>query len=89
MKIEDIARGQRLVGVDPAGPVEVVAVAPGGQDAITLVFRSPAGVIGERMLFREDEPSLAEATVTRPWSFAAGGEAFRSCGENCRTGRIR
>ena len=37
MKIEDIARGQRLVGVDPAGPVEVVAVAPGGQDAITEV----------------------------------------------------
>ena len=66
LKIEDIARGQRLVGVDPAGPVEVVAVAPGGQDAITLVFRSPAGVIGERMLFRDDETSLAEATATRP-----------------------
>ena len=84
MKVEDIARGRRLVGVDGAGPVEVVAVAPGGQDAITLVFRSPAGVIGERMLFREDEPSLAEATVTRPWSFAAGGEAFQLAAEALR-----
>lgn len=84
MKIEDIARGQRLVGVDPAGPVEVVAVAPGGQDAITLVFRSPAGVIGERMLFRDDEASLAEATATRPWSFAADGEAFQLAAEALR-----
>ena len=84
MKIEGIARGQRLVGVDPAGPVEVVAVAPGGQDAITLVFRSPAGVIGERMLFRDDEASLAEATATRPWSFAADGEAFQLAAEALR-----
>ncbi|HRO28599.1 MAG TPA: hypothetical protein PLD19_14360, partial [Luteimonas sp.] len=84
MKIEDIARGQRLVGVDPAGPVEVVAVAPGGQDAITLVFRSPAGVIAERMLFRDDEASLAEATATRPWSFAASGEAFQLAAEALR-----
>ena len=84
MKIEAIVRGQRLVGVDPAGPVEVVAVIPGGLDAITLVYRSSAGVIAERMLLSEDEPSLAEATITRPWSFIAEGEAFQLAAEALR-----
>lgn len=84
MKIEAIARGQRLVGIDPTGPVEVIAVAPGGQDAITLVYRSSTGAIAERMLFRDAEATLAEATATRPWSFAASGEAFQLAAEALR-----
>ncbi|HEY8537588.1 MAG TPA: DEAD/DEAH box helicase, partial [Steroidobacteraceae bacterium] len=77
MRIEDIAIGQRLIGVDPAGPVEVVSVTPAGPDAVILVYRPVAGKISERMLFREDEAALAEATVTRPWSFTADGEVFK------------
>lgn len=84
LKIEDISRGQRLVGVDPAGPIEVVAVAPGGKDAITLYYKTSGGVLAERMLFRNDEAALAEATATRPWSFAADGEAFQLAAEALR-----
>src|SRR5690606_19986053 len=82
--IEDISRGQRLIGVDPAGPVEVVVATPAGMDAISLVYRTPAGTIAERMLFRDDEAALAEATATRPWSFAASGEAFQLAAEALR-----
>ncbi len=84
MKIEDIACGQRLLGVDPGGPVEVVAVTPAGPAAITLVYRTAAGVIAERMLFREDESALHPAVAARPWSFTAGGEAFRLAAEALR-----
>jgi superfamily II DNA or RNA helicase len=82
--IEDIAKGQRLVGVDPAGPVEVVAVEPAGASAITLVYRSPAGTIAERMIFQDEADRLAEATQTRPWSFKAKGEAFQLAAEALR-----
>jgi len=84
LKLEAITKGQRLIGVDPAGPVEVVACDAAGQDAVTLIYRTPAGAIGERMLLRDDEASLAEATLTRPWSFEASGEAFQLAAEALR-----
>jgi superfamily II DNA or RNA helicase len=84
LKIEAITKGQRLTGVDPAGPVEVVACDSAGSDAVTLIYRTPAGAIGERMLLRDDEASLAEATLTRPWSFEASGEAFQLAAEALR-----
>jgi superfamily II DNA or RNA helicase len=84
VKIEDIAKGQRLVGVDPAGPVEVVAVEPSGEDAITLVYRTTTGAIADRMIFRDEAAHMAEATQTRPWSFAASGEAFQLAAEAMR-----
>ncbi len=34
LKIEAIAKGQRLVGVDPSGPMEVVACDAAGPDAV-------------------------------------------------------
>lgn len=43
----------------PAEPVEVVGVIPRGQ-APSLVDRSSAGVVAERMLLREDYLSFAE-----------------------------
>lgn len=83
-KIEAITKGQRLVGVDPAGPVEVVACDAAGADAVTLIYRTSAGAIGERMLLRDDEARLAEATHTRPWSFEASGESFQLAAEALR-----
>lgn len=84
LKIEAITKGQRLTGVDPAGPIEVVACDTAGPDAVTLIYRTAAGTIGERMLLRDDEARLAEATLTRPWSFEASGEAFQLAAEALR-----
>ncbi len=84
LKLEDIARGQRLLGVDPGGPVEVVACEPAGVDSVTLIYRTGAGLIGERQVLRSEEPRLAEATATRPWSFRASGEAFQLAAEALR-----
>lgn len=84
MKIEDVSKGQRLVGVDPAGPVEVITTLPGGPNAINLVYRTAAGAIAERLLLRDDEARLSLATATRPWSFAASGEAFQLAAEALR-----
>ncbi len=84
LKLEAIAKGQRLMGVHPGGPVEVLASEPSGADAVTLIYRSPAGTVGERMVLRDEEPLLAEATHSRPWTFLASGEAFQLGAEALR-----
>lgn len=84
LTLESIAKGQRLIGVDPSGPVEVVACDPAGPDAATLVYRMPTGSIGERMILRDDEARLFEAVQSRPWSFQASGEDFQLAAEALR-----
>jgi len=84
LKLEAIQKGQRLLGVELGGPVEVMASEPSGADAITLIYRSQGGAIGERMILRDDEAQISEATLTRPWSFLASGEAFQLGAEALR-----
>ena len=49
--------------------MEVVACDSAGADAVTLIYRTSAGAIGERMLLRDDEARLgavAPEQVIRP-----------------------
>lgn len=81
-RLEQLVAGARVHGVDPAGPVEVVAVAWHGSQAITLTYRDPSGSLQERMLFRSDEHTLRiEVGTTRAWSFDADGRLFRLAAE--------
>lgn len=77
MKLEDIHPGLSLTGIDPAAVVSVVATVPLGEDALQLIYRTPAGVMQERMLGRADEVSIAPATAERPFSFDGDGAAFQ------------
>ena len=77
MKLEDIHPGLSLTGVDPAAVVSVVATVPLGEDALQLIYRTPAGVMQERMLGRADEASIGLATAERPFSFDGDGTAFQ------------
>lgn len=84
LKLESIVKGQRLLGIDPSGFVDVLACDPAGSDSVTVIYRTAAGVIRERQLLRHDESQIAEATVTRPWSFQASGESFQLAAEALR-----
>ena len=77
MKLEDIHPGLSLTGIDPAAVVSVVATVPLGEDALQLIYRTPAGVMQERMLGRADEASIGVATAERPFSFDGDGAAFQ------------
>ena len=77
MKLEDIHPGLSLTGIEPAAVVSVVATVPLGEDALQLIYRTPAGVMQERMLGRADEPSITLATAERPFSFDGDGAAFQ------------
>ena len=69
--------GLSLSGVEPDRIVQVVAVIPVGDSAVTLIYRIPDGSIRERLLTEADYPSISVATAERPWSFDGDGTAFK------------
>lgn len=77
MKLEDIANGSSLSGIEPSQIVTVVAALPLGDGAVQLIYRTPDGSIKERMLNRADEQTIAHAIAERPFSFDGDGAAFQ------------
>jgi superfamily II DNA or RNA helicase len=77
MKLEDIAIGQSLAGVEPSQVVSVVATVWLGDGALQLIYRTPEGGMKECHLGRADEASIGPASVERPFSFDGDGAAFQ------------
>lgn len=66
MKLGDIIPGISLAGIEPAHVVAVVTTVPFGEDTVQLIYRTPDGMIEERLLNRTDEASVEVATLERP-----------------------
>ncbi len=81
LKLENLVKGAQVVGVDPAGPVTIVAADAAGEEAVSLVYKTADGALADRMLFRADEPRLALATISRAWGFDADGADFKLAAE--------
>jgi hypothetical protein len=77
MKLEDLAAGQSLSGVEPTNIVSVVALLPLDEGSVQLIYRAPDGAMKERLLGRDDETSIAIASAERPFSFDGNGAAFQ------------
>ena len=73
MKLEQIAKGAQISGIEPGKVVRVVSADPLGDNAVTVVYKADDGRLGERVLFRSNESELHIASVGRPWSFDADG----------------
>jgi SNF2 family DNA or RNA helicase len=77
MKLNQIAVGQSLSGVEPTQHVAVVAVVPHGEAAVQLIYRTPTGEMKERLLSNADEPAIAIAAKERPFAFDGDGATFQ------------
>lgn len=77
MKLEELASGQSLSGIEPADIVSVVALVPLAEGSVQLIYRRPDGAMKERLLGRADEASIAIASSERPFSFDGDGAAFQ------------
>lgn len=78
--LEQLKPGARVAGVLPGASVAVIAVDWHGDAALELTYKTPAGELGQRVLYRTDEPTLSEATVgARP--FDAPAADFRLVAE--------
>lgn len=60
MKLEDIRRGCRLIGILGDTPVEILAANAIDLDVIEVIFRQPDGTPGEKVVRREDEDGISE-----------------------------
>lgn len=72
-QLVQISKGQHVEGVVPGVAVEIVSAAMHGDDALTVVYRTLDGGFDERVLTREDEPSL---TVLGPVARRFDGDAI-------------
>jgi superfamily II DNA or RNA helicase len=84
MKLEQIAKGAQISGIEPGNVVRVVSADPLGDNAVTVVYKADDGRLGERVLFRSNESELHIASVGRPWSFDADGADFKLAAEAYR-----
>ena len=77
MKLERIVAGRRLSGIAGSGAVELVATRSYSPDAVEVTRRGSDG-LGDRILYREDEPRIREVTPGsgREYGNPAGGMCF-------------
>ena len=81
-RLEDLTTGTSVTGIDPAGPVAVVATQWHGDTALTLTYKLGDGDPQERILYRSDEGSFQILENTgRVWSFDGDGQLFRLVAE--------
>ena len=83
MKLESIVPGSRLVGVMGDTAVEILSTRSYGSDAVEVTWKGPDG-LGERILYRQDEPSLREVSPSRRFAFDGDGRLFRLVSEALR-----
>ena len=68
MKLEELASGLRLTGVVPHEVVQVIFAQPHGADAVEITYKTSGGDLGQRVVFRRDEETLAVSTSgSRPF----------------------
>jgi len=76
LRLEDLTPNAAVTGLEPGQVVRIVTTEAVGPDARTVYYKTPAGQVRERMLFRGDEPLLDLAVAGRPWAFDASGTAL-------------
>ena len=81
LKLEDLQPDATVRGILPDALATVVSVSWHGTDALTLVYRGPAGRLADEILYRHDEARLTIAETGRPWSFDGDGALFRLVAE--------
>jgi superfamily II DNA or RNA helicase len=81
MNLEGLTPGASVRGILPDAAVTVVNVQWHGSDALTLVYRDPAGKVADEILYRHDEARLEVVEQGRPWSFDGDGALFRLVAE--------
>ncbi len=81
MKLEELTKGARVRGLAVEGVATVKSVEFHGSNALEVIFADAKGSLQNRILTREDEPSLEVVESERPWSFDADGSLFRLVSE--------
>jgi superfamily II DNA or RNA helicase len=80
-RLEDLTPGSVVGGLVAGQAVTTVAAEWHGTSCVTLTYRTSAGDVGHRLVYRSDEAVLDVEQAGRAWSFDADGELFRLAAE--------
>ena len=84
MRLEDVTPGAHILGIALDAPVTVVAVTWIGGNALRLTYRTDAGRLDERLLYRDHEPRLDLAKQGAAFDLTADGAKFKLTAEALR-----
>jgi superfamily II DNA or RNA helicase len=84
LNLESITKNALISGIEPGQVVRIFSSDPLGTDALSIVYKTNDGRLGERVLFRADEANLSLAEAGRPWAFDAPGADFKLAAEAYR-----
>lgn len=79
--LEELTKGATIAGITPDALVTVVDVQWRGSTAVELTYKTAAGQVASKLLFRDDETRIDIAEAGRPWAFDGDGETFRLVAE--------
>ena len=82
--LEDIKAGAAVRGLTPDGVAKVVQVEWFGDQAIKVTFEDASGAVKNRLVYRNEEPTLEIVASGRPWSFDGDGNLLRLVSEAYR-----
>ena len=83
-RLEEVKSGSTVKGLAPGGAAKVVQIEWFGDQAAKITFEDGSGRIGQRIIYRADEPSIEVVTEGRPWSFDGDGALLRLVSEAYR-----
>ncbi|WP_375399179.1 helicase-related protein [uncultured Amnibacterium sp.] len=80
MQLEDLKAQTQVTGIDPVGPVDIIAAWMRGVDAVEVTYKGSSGAITQVIVYRPDEARLAlHLEAGRP--FDADARDFRLAAE--------
>ncbi len=74
-RLEDLNKGAIVAGITPDALVTVVDVQWRGSTAVELTYKTAAGQVASKLLFRDDEPRARDRRGGPAWAFDGDGEA--------------
>ena len=83
MKLEDVTPGAQLTGVMGDAPVTVVQATWIGGNALRLTYRTEAGKLDERLLYRDHEPRI-DVVKKGAYDLSADAATFKLAAEALR-----
>ena len=83
-RLENLTTGTRVTGLTASGSATVESAQWIGEQGLKVIYRDADGGLGERFVYRDDEPSLELVGMGRPWSFDGDGDLLRLVSEAYR-----
>ena len=82
--LEDLKAGTVVAGLAPDGLAKIVQVEWFGDQAVKVTFEDSSGTVRNRLVYRNEEPTLEVVSAGRPWSFDGDGHLLRLVSEAYR-----